>query len=280
MFLELMCVGGILVCSQFFTTYFTSTVLVCTIRIWPQHIGFFILYGSLVVKTWRISAIFTVGAGKRVYLPDKALYQRLGLMMGFVVIVLAAWTVGKPPVIQKIKTSDDLLFYICNYGPMEYAVISAEILLLLYGVYLCFTTRKVPSQFNDKFMTYAIYNAIILGIFMTFMSRLLITVIGPDMSLVFQFLQLQVFASITLLIIFVPKFLAVRKAKETGDQNNTFTSLNGQGLGKGRFTKQLSSALDLNVNFLKFLVEATNKATQTDSTLECEGTTYTTVDTK
>jgi hypothetical protein len=75
---------------------------------------------------YRISAIFTVGAGKRVYLPDKALYQRLGLMMGFVVIVLAAWTVGKPPVIQKIKTSDDLLFYICNYGPMEYAVISGK----------------------------------------------------------------------------------------------------------------------------------------------------------
>ncbi|XP_045169889.2 probable G-protein coupled receptor 179 isoform X2 [Mercenaria mercenaria] len=268
MFLELMCVGGILLCSQFFTTYFKTTVLMCTVRIWPHHIGFYILYGSLVVKTWRIAAIFTVGARKRLHLPDQALLQRLGILMCFVVLGLVAWTAGKPPEIAKLKTSEGLHFYLCEYGPLEYAVIATEILLLMYGVYLCFLTRKVPAQFNDKFMTYAIYNAIILGIFMTFMSRLLISVIGPDLSLVFQFLQLQVFASVTLLIIFVPKFLAVKKKKETNGMNNTLSSQTSNSIKKGRFNKGFSGVIDLNVNFLKFLEETMDKSTQTDGYLD------------
>ena len=49
--------------------------------------------------------------------------------------------------------------------------ISVETLFLLYGVYLCFTVRKVPAHFNEsKHITWAVYNAIILGTFMAFMS--------------------------------------------------------------------------------------------------------------
>jgi hypothetical protein len=43
---------------------------------------------------------------------------------------------------------------------------SVEALLLLFGVYLCFTVRKAPAHFNEsKHITWSTYNAIILGIF-------------------------------------------------------------------------------------------------------------------
>ncbi|XP_045187687.2 probable G-protein coupled receptor 158 [Mercenaria mercenaria] len=261
-FLELMCLGGILILSQFFIHFLDMSVLVCTISNWPIHIGFFILYGSLVVKTWRISKIFTIGARQRIRIPDKILYQRIGILVCFISAMLAAWTMSVPSKVVELKTSDNLLYYTCQIGPFLFAFIAAKVLLLLYGVYLSFTIRKAPAQFNDKYMGYAIYNAIILGIAMSFLSRLLISIIGPDLIFVFQFLHLQVFATVTLLIIFVPKFFAIRKKKESSP---TFASVVNQISGMDnthRFRKR-SSADEININFLKFLVAMSDKETQT-----------------
>ena len=52
-----------------------------------------------------------------------------------------------------------------------FILFSAEIIFLLYGVYLCFTVRKAPAHFNEsRHITWAVYNAIILGSFMAFVS--------------------------------------------------------------------------------------------------------------
>lgn len=48
---------------------------------------------------------------------------------------------------------------------------AVEALLLLAGVYLCFTVRKAPAHFNEsKFITWATYNAIILGSFVIMLT--------------------------------------------------------------------------------------------------------------
>ncbi|XP_045187688.2 probable G-protein coupled receptor CG31760 [Mercenaria mercenaria] len=266
-FLELMCLGGILVCSQFFTELLETNVLMCTIRIWPQHVGFVILYGSLVIKTWRISMIFTIGARKRVSLPDAVLHKRLAILLLAAIAILAVWTTSSPPEISALRTSDNLIFYVCKFGIWEYTVIGAEVILLLYGVYLSFTIRKAPAQFSDKFMAYAIYNAIILGLVMSLVSRLFIPVTGPDMILVLEFVQVQVYASVTLLIIFIPKFLAVRKERN----NQVCKAIMSQTsilAAAGRFKSSPSVAMDLNVNFLNYMVEQVEKSTQTTENIE------------
>lgn len=58
----------------------------------------------------------------------------------------------------------------CGLCTLVFSV-PAEILFLLYGVYLCFTVRKAPANFNEsKHITWAVYNAIVLGSFMTLFS--------------------------------------------------------------------------------------------------------------
>lgn len=42
-----------------------------------------------------------------------------------------------------------------------------EFCFLLWGVYLCYIVRKAPSHFNEsKYITWSIYNNVILGTFM------------------------------------------------------------------------------------------------------------------
>ncbi|KAH3844507.1 hypothetical protein DPMN_086765 [Dreissena polymorpha] len=225
-FLELSCLGAVLICIQNFFEYSDATVVWCSVRIWPLHAGFFVLYGSLILKTWRISMIFTVGTHKRVRLPDQVLLQRYALLVFLVLIFLAVWTGTKSPTVEVLVTSDNLKFHYCNYGPWEYGIISLEIVFLLYGVYLCFTVRQAPPHYNEsKHITWATYNAIILGSFTSLLSRLFISVLGPDLMLLLQMLQIQVYTTITVLLIFAPKFHAlIKKTAVEQQMPNQFTT--------------------------------------------------------
>ena len=50
-------------------------------------------------------------------------------------------------------------------------VLTGETMMLLFGVYLCFSVRKAPAAFNEsKHITWSIYNAIILGSFLVIIS--------------------------------------------------------------------------------------------------------------
>ncbi|KAL3873526.1 hypothetical protein ACJMK2_036632, partial [Sinanodonta woodiana] len=169
-FLQLMCLGGVLMCVEFFTLYPEISVVVCSIRIWLWHVGFTVMYGSLIIKTWRISVIFTAGAQKRVKLPDQALFKRFAFIFVVAICIILGWNFASPPYIDVLVPDDRLKAFICMYSVWEFAVLGVEDLFLLYGGYLCFTVRKAPAHFNEsKHITWSIYNAVILGTFMAVM---------------------------------------------------------------------------------------------------------------
>ncbi|KAL3873520.1 hypothetical protein ACJMK2_036626 [Sinanodonta woodiana] len=212
LFLQLMCLGGILSCFQYFILFLDVSLIVCTIRIWPLHLGFFVMYGSLIMKTWRISVIFSVGTTKRIHLPDQMLIQRFGIIVAIAFCLLMSWTLTRPPTIETIKTDDTLKFYVCSYGVWEYAFTGVEVAFLLYGGYLCYTVRKAPAHFNEsKHITWSVYNAIILGTFMALVTRFILISSGPDMLYLLNFIQIQVYVTVTMAFIFAPKFWAVYK---------------------------------------------------------------------
>ncbi|CAG5132451.1 unnamed protein product, partial [Candidula unifasciata] len=212
-FLHLMCLGAVLMCSSVLVMFGEATSLTCTLQIWPFHVGFTVMYGALLIKTWRISEIFrSGGARKRVNLPDKALLQRMLPLVVCVIIYLAIWTGIDPPVVVTEKTSSNLKFFTCSMSWWTYVMYSLEALLLLAGVYLCFTVRKAPAHFNEsKFITWATYNAIILGSFVIMLTRLVGLSAGPDIVYILMMAQQQVFVTITMALIFTPKFWTLYK---------------------------------------------------------------------
>ena len=38
---------------QFFFLYPETSYSTCVLRLWPMHTGFLLMYGSLIIKTWR-----------------------------------------------------------------------------------------------------------------------------------------------------------------------------------------------------------------------------------
>ncbi|XP_060062660.1 probable G-protein coupled receptor CG31760 [Ylistrum balloti] len=221
-FLLIMCTGSMLMCTKMFITFPDANDALCILEQWLFHTGFVLMYGALLLKTWRISIIFRVGRLKRVYLPDKVLLQRMIPLLAVAVAYLAAWTASDWPKVTTRKTINKLKFQVCVEGWWSYGMQGAEAIMLLAGVYLCFTVRKAPAHFNEsKHITWSTYNAIILGTFLVIVIHFISnTNSGPDYVYLIYFLQVQVFVTITSALIFTPKFYALYKNTEVRDIDN------------------------------------------------------------
>ena len=75
---------------------------------------------------------------------------------------------------MKKKNAKDFILRFPSVSYNNYAIIIlfvGEALILLFGVYLCFTVRKAPANFNEsKYITWSVYNAIILGSFILILT--------------------------------------------------------------------------------------------------------------
>ncbi|RUS75750.1 hypothetical protein EGW08_016501, partial [Elysia chlorotica] len=225
-FLLIMCFGSILMCCSVYVMYGEVDSLACKIQIWPFHLGLVLTYGALLIKTWRISVIFkSGGTTKRINLPDKALLQRMVPLVVVTVAYLTAWEILGPPQAVTVKTSADLKFFVCETRWWTYGAFGAEALMLLFGVYLCFTVRKAPAHFNEsKFITWATYNAIILGSFILMLTQFVGMSGGPDVVFVLLMAQQQVFVTIPMCLIFVPKFWALHKGSSPGESGHSYSN--------------------------------------------------------
>ncbi|OWF50378.1 probable G-protein coupled receptor CG31760 [Mizuhopecten yessoensis] len=221
-FLMIMCTGSILMCTKMFIAFPDATELLCILEQWLFHTGFVLMYGALLLKTWRISVIFRVGQLKRVYLPDKILLQRMIPLLAVTATYLTAWTASEWPRVTTRRTVSKLKFQVCVQGWWSYGMQGAEAIMLLAGVYLCFTVRKAPAHFNEsKHITWSTYNAIILGTFLVIVIHFISnTNSGPDYVYLIYFLQVQVFVTITSALIFTPKFYALYKKIEVRELDN------------------------------------------------------------
>ncbi|KAL5008366.1 hypothetical protein ScPMuIL_013947 [Solemya velum] len=249
-FLQLMCFGAMLMCFHLVVIFPEPTSVVCMATIWPIHLGFVLMYGALVMKTWRISVIFRVGLFKRIQLPDHVLLQRLVLCIGATVGVLSVWTAADPPRADTFRTVTGLKYQECHLSWWSHAALGGEVTLLLYGCYLCFVVRKAPAHFNEsKKIAWAIYNAIIVGTFNAIITIFMGYSAGPDVLYALSFLEVQVYATITMCFIFGPKFWALYKKTEVSEPAMNSTTGTVSTTRRTKTSTQVESILErLNSN--------------------------------
>ncbi|CAH1791074.1 unnamed protein product [Owenia fusiformis] len=235
MFLYIMCLGATLLCLSMFIAYPEPTGILCIIKPWPHLMGFTFAYGALLLKTWRVSAIFRVKSAKRVNLTDKVLAQRLIPIVGVTTVFLVVWSVaGTPTVMERRTDTTDLKWKDCDDGLWKYGALGGKAVLLLWGAYLCHVVRKAPSNFNEsKYITWAIYNNVILDSFMIIIKQLIVVKQGPDLVYLMQFIQLQISVTFMMCLIFIPKFAALKHAMNYPEQEK---SLSTQGASQATST--------------------------------------------
>ncbi|XP_068118502.1 probable G-protein coupled receptor 179 [Hyperolius riggenbachi] len=214
--LETILFGALLLYFPVFIVYFKPGVFRCIALRWVRILGFCIVYGTLVLKLYRVMKVFLSRTAQRVpYLTSVRLLCMLGVMVMVCIWFLVGWTVGILENMQRgvsavirSQTQEGLIFYTCDYDRWDYMMSIAELLFLFWGSYLCYGARTVPSAFHEpRYMGLAIHNEMLISTAFHILRFIMVPSLHPDWTLLLFFIHTHGTVTMTLTLLFVPKFL-------------------------------------------------------------------------
>ncbi|CAF97640.1 unnamed protein product, partial [Tetraodon nigroviridis] len=170
--LETILSGALLLYFPVVILYFHPSVFRCVLLRWVRLLGFAIMYGTIVLKLYRVLKVFLSRTAQRS--PYMTSWRVLRLLLVILLVVLwflVAWTsaVCQNPepsraLIAAGLTPEGLQFSMCLLDRWDYMMAVAEFLFLLWGVYLSYAVRTVPSAFHEpRYMAAAIYNELLIS---------------------------------------------------------------------------------------------------------------------
>ncbi|KTG36191.1 hypothetical protein cypCar_00034887 [Cyprinus carpio] len=206
----------LLVVFQVVILYFQPSVFRCILLRWVRLLGFATVYGTVTLKLYRVLKVFLSRTAQRI--PYMTSWRVLRLLCVILLIVLwfaVAWTaaVCQNPnrhlaLINVGLTTDRLQFSMCLLDRWDYMIAVAEFLFLLWGVYLCYAVRTVPSAFHEpRYMAIALHNELILSAIFHILRFTLAPELHPDWMLMLFFAHTHLTVTVTLGLLLVPKFL-------------------------------------------------------------------------
>uniref|UniRef100_A0A8C1WJM4 G protein-coupled receptor 158a n=1 Tax=Cyprinus carpio TaxID=7962 RepID=A0A8C1WJM4_CYPCA len=214
--LEAILFGALLLYFPVVILYFQPSVFRCILLRWVRLLGFATVYGTVTLKLYRVLKVFLSRTAQRI--PYMTSWRVLRLLCVILLIVLwfaIAWTaaVCQNPsrhlaLISVSFTSDGLQFSMCLLDRWDYMIAVAEFLFLLWGVYLCYAVRTVPSAFHEpRYMAIAVHNELILSAIFHILRFTLAPELHPDWMLMLFFTHTHLTVTVTLGLLLVPKFL-------------------------------------------------------------------------
>ncbi|XP_036263551.1 probable G-protein coupled receptor 179 [Pipistrellus kuhlii] len=213
--LETILFGSLLLYFPVFILYFKPSVFRCIALRWVRLLGFAIVYGTVILKLYRVLQLFLSRTPQRgSHLSSGQQLRRLGLLLLAVLCFLAVWTVRvldrgalHSPLVTRGHTPAGRLFSRCHHDRWDYTMVGAEMLLLCWGSFLCYATRAVPSAFHEpRYMGIALHNELLLSAAFHAARFVLVPSLHPDWTLLLSFVHTHSTVTATLALLFVPKF--------------------------------------------------------------------------
>uniref|UniRef100_A0A663E6D1 G protein-coupled receptor 179 n=1 Tax=Aquila chrysaetos chrysaetos TaxID=223781 RepID=A0A663E6D1_AQUCH len=214
--LEMILFGSLLLYFPVFILYFKPSIFRCIVLRWVRMLGFAIVYGTITLKLYRVLKVFLSRTAQRVpYVSSQRVLKMLGLILLLVLWFLAAWTIGmlenvdkNIPLVIRTQTARGLHFYICGHDRWDYMMVIAEMLFLLWGSFLCYATRTVPSAFHEpRYMGIALHNELMISATFHVVRFIMVPSLHPDWTLLLFFAHTHSTITMTLALVFIPKFL-------------------------------------------------------------------------
>uniref|UniRef100_A0A8C3YBY1 G protein-coupled receptor 179 n=1 Tax=Catagonus wagneri TaxID=51154 RepID=A0A8C3YBY1_9CETA len=213
--LETILFGSLLLYFPVFILYFKPSVFRCIALRWVRLLGFAIVYGTIILKLYRVLQLFLSRSAQRgPHLSSGRLLRRLGLLLLLVLGFLAIWTAGVLErgiqhtfLVTQGHTPTGRHFYLCHHDRWDYIMVVAEMLLLCWGSFLCYATRAVPSAFHEpRYLGIALHNELLLSAAFHAARFVLVPSLHPDWTLLLFFFHTHSTVTATLALIFIPKF--------------------------------------------------------------------------
>ncbi|XP_068027228.1 probable G-protein coupled receptor 179 isoform X3 [Melanerpes formicivorus] len=214
--LETILFGSLLLYFPVFILYFKPSIFRCILLRWVRLLGFAIVYGTITLKLYRVLKVFLSRPAPRVpCASSERVLKMLGLILLLVLWFLAAWTIGmlenidkNIPLVVLAQTSRGLHFYICSHDHWDYMMVIAEMLFLLWGSFLCYATRAVPSAFHEpRYLGIALHNELLVSATFHVVRFIMVPSLHPDWTLLLFFAHTHGTITMTLALLFIPKLL-------------------------------------------------------------------------
>ncbi|NXF88647.1 GP158 protein, partial [Eubucco bourcierii] len=196
--------------------YFEPSVFRCVLLRWVRLLGFATVYGTVTLKLHRVLKVFLSRTAQRIpYMTGGRVMRMLAVILLVVFWFLVGWTCAitqnlerNIPLIGQGQTSDHLIFNMCLIDRWDYMMAVAEFLFLLWGVYLCYAVRTVPSAFHEpRYMAVAVHNELIISaIFHTIRQFILASRLQSDWMLMLFFAHTHLTVTVTVGLLLIPKF--------------------------------------------------------------------------
>ncbi|KFP45719.1 putative G-protein coupled receptor 158, partial [Chlamydotis macqueenii] len=174
------------------------------------------LYNSPLSEFFRVLKVFLSRTAQRIpYMTGGRVMRMLAVILLVVFWFLVGWTSAitqnlerNIPLIGQGQTSDHLIFNMCLIDRWDYMMAVAEFLFLLWGVYLCYAVRTVPSAFHEpRYMAVAVHNELIISaIFHTIRQFILASRLQSDWMLMLFFAHTHLTVTVTVGLLLIPKF--------------------------------------------------------------------------
>ncbi|KAJ3106728.1 hypothetical protein HDU97_005654 [Phlyctochytrium planicorne] len=199
---------------------------------WLKYLGFAVVFGSLIVKTYRIFVIFTTKNKNKQNLNDGVLVGYFLVLIAIWVVILLVWTIvpAQRPFLDseiRYRLADDGSVSMidvtpfCNFTSYNYVCLAAMVLTLVYGVFLTYSVRNTPGAFNEsKWMAYGIYNWVVIGIVLNAIANFAVS--NPDTIFVMEALTVIITQTGVCALMIVPKLIVISQG--LGDEIDTFES--------------------------------------------------------
>ena len=164
---EVLGVGKILIAASVINTN------TCIAGLWAAHLGFFMVFTSLLLKSWRINKLLNNRSIKKVKITNSDIMVILFSILFLVCILLILLTViGQPHLAYITETGSTQItkypYCAYEYSQFQITFYVIEILLLFYGVKLCWDIKGIPDAINESQYVVAAMASIALLSYMCF----------------------------------------------------------------------------------------------------------------
>eukprot|EP00833_Pecoramyces_ruminatium_P002164 jgi/Orpsp1_1/1176196/evm.model.c7180000056734.1 len=219
LFLMIMTIGAVCNSGTIILESRDDSVTICILREWCKYIGFSLMVGALIVKTIRISLIFS---GKKIggsQLADKRLIVYLfGILIPFIILLIIWTTVD--PLEMKDEERSEKQFRKCSSHSTSIIGDVFLFAILFWAVHAAYTARNAPSAFNET-------KAIVLSTYVYFIIEVLVIVLqnlgsfDPTVSMTINCLATLVSTWCCLLFILKPKMKNVTSQMTPSQYSST-----------------------------------------------------------
>ncbi|XP_031225019.1 probable G-protein coupled receptor 158 isoform X2 [Mastomys coucha] len=213
--LETILFGSLLLYFPVVILYFEPSTFRCILLRWVRLLGFATVYGTVTLKLHRVLKVFLSRTAQRIpYMTGGRVMRMLAVIVLVVFWFLVGWTSSMCQNLERDillvgqgQTSDHLTFNMCLIDRWDYMAAVAEFLFLLWGIYLCYAVRTVPSAFHEpRYMAVAVHNELIITAIFHTIRFVLASRLQPDWMLMLYFAHTHLTVTVTIGLLLIPKF--------------------------------------------------------------------------